>query len=190
MPGGFDNRSAVTTFDVYAPTNNVWTTLDPLPFPLSAHSAVTYGDRIFTFGSYDKPDQVSSFNFTKKIWIQIKNSGYKSSRHNASVVYKDRVFIFGGRPNNVEPAIRLVQVLNMSDLEKKAVEAEHWLMNQNEIIKGWVNDLGASNYKKRNEAIQKLSELGLEDLPFLKKAKTHADPEVRLNAKKILDAIK
>jgi peroxiredoxin/endonuclease III len=115
--GGYDGKNSLPVFEAYDIQSNRWEKLPDLPFPLSAHHAVSDSDNIYTFGHYDDKERVSSFDFKTAKWRMI-DTGYAPSRHNAVVIVGDTVYVTGGNISSAGSHLDSIQKAAVSFLKK------------------------------------------------------------------------
>lgn len=108
VAGGFNHKSALNVFEQYNPATNQWTSLDKMPRPVSAHSAVFAQNKLFLFGDYQRLDSVLMYNFEKEKWSE-KTLDYQPSRHNTSVVMGNYLYVIGGNINSKGSALDSIQ---------------------------------------------------------------------------------
>lgn len=84
----------------------------------------------------------------------------------------------------------LIRTLEQAPPDKgKADEAKPTLTPEREAeILGWIKELGSEDFSARDRATKKLTEAGADALPLLRKAERSEDAEVRVRAKRILEA--
>lgn len=108
VAGGFNHTSALNVFEQFNPATNQWISLDNLPRPVSAHSAVFAQNKLFLFGDYQKLNSVLMYDFDKEIWSEPKIN-YQPSRHNTSVVIGNYLYVIGGNISSSAGALDTIQ---------------------------------------------------------------------------------
>ncbi len=131
--GGFSGRKGkLRTLESYSPGSKKWTKHNDLPFALSAHSAVTANNRIFTFGDYDDLARVTMYDLASNKWMLVDTT-YKPSRHNAAVVIGGEVFVIGGNVDSCESHLDLIQRFRIDELSAGTKEPPiNWVMQARE----------------------------------------------------------
>jgi hypothetical protein len=112
--GGWNGQQALTTFELFDPISGRWQKLPDMPFPTSAHSAVSCGRFIFCFGDYTQLDRVSGYDRATGKWKELRTN-YQPSRHNAAFLIDNTVYIVGGNKNALE-FIDFIQALDVKEL--------------------------------------------------------------------------
>lgn len=107
--GGYDNAFAMNVFERFDPNINQWTTLEPLPFKVSAHSLTVSGNKLYLYGNYNDLTANYAYDFTTEQWQKLDN-GYKASRHNAATTLNDKVYVIGGNTASKASALDYIQV--------------------------------------------------------------------------------
>eukprot|EP01080_Neovahlkampfia_damariscottae_P004740 gene4740-8323_t len=108
--GGWDGSCCNEIFSLNLETN-VWSYIDvfsDLPNRRYKHTAIVYQDKMFVFAgcvgnTLNKTSDISFFDFKKKMWKNIKNTGdeipSKRNKHTA-VLYNDSMYIFSGESSS------------------------------------------------------------------------------------------
>lgn len=107
-PGGYDGAKAITDFQVYDIAANRWERLKDLPIKMSAHSGVIVGDTLYTFGDYEVLNRTAACDLKTGEWSLI-DAGYRSSRHNAAVLWSNEVLVIGGNVSSGGPYLDYIQ---------------------------------------------------------------------------------
>jgi len=177
--GGYDGKNSLPAFEAYDIQSNSWKKLPDLPFPLSAHHAVSDGDNIYTFGHYHDKKMVSSFDFKTGKW-RILDTGYSPSRHNAAVMIGDTVYVTGGNISSSGSHLDSIQKAAVPFLKKapirKAKAPESALeQKQKEAFINAVEKSNAGIRKQRKKDLAAEKSLS-EDKPVSAKNLKKGDP--------------
>ncbi|HOW98149.1 MAG TPA: redoxin domain-containing protein, partial [Kiritimatiellia bacterium] len=107
-PGGYDGGKAIAAFQVYDVAADRWERLKDLPVKMSAHSAVIADDTLYTFGDYEVMNRTAACDLKTGEWALI-DVGYRSSRHNAAVLWSNEVLVIGGNVSSGGPYLDYIQ---------------------------------------------------------------------------------
>jgi N-acetylneuraminic acid mutarotase len=110
--GGYDGKESQQEFHCLNPLNGEWTELPTPPVGISAHSVVTYNNRLISFGNYNHLEHVFIYNFDSQKWVEA-NTSYTPSRHNASVVFDNKIYVIGGLQGSNGPFLKDIQVFSI-----------------------------------------------------------------------------
>lgn len=111
--GGYNTRWALKAVEQFNPKTNKWATLASLPVELSGHSLAILNDKLYTFGDYKDSHLTFVYSFETKQWKQT-NLNYKPSRHNASTVLNDTIYVIGGNTAATIGGLDHIQTFNMN----------------------------------------------------------------------------
>ena len=97
--GGLTNQGATNKAFSYSPTNQTWSALSPLPYPLSDAGAVIVGDRVYIPGGKLKngipTNQMLIYSLSKNQWMQGTPLPTKISSY-AIATLDGRIYVMGG----------------------------------------------------------------------------------------------
>lgn len=113
--GGYDGDKQLQVFERFDPTSGRWDTLEPLPLPISAHSAVVWDHYLLTFGDYEELDRTLAYDFKTGKWMRIQLS-YQPSRHNKAAAVNGNVYVVGGNVASRYSALNSVQAFDKRTL--------------------------------------------------------------------------
>jgi N-acetylneuraminic acid mutarotase len=89
-----------------------WQSLDPMPQKLSAHSVVSHGNKIFTFGDYSELDHTHVYDISKQQWQQL-GIGYLPSRHSSATILNNKIYVIGGNVASQGSHLDYIQVFSL-----------------------------------------------------------------------------
>lgn len=110
--GGYNNSSALKSFEQYDPKSNQWRTLPDLPEQISAHSLSLVNDKLYVFGDYRQLDLTYCYDFISQQWQKV-DIGYKASRHNAATTLNNKVYVTGGIQSGNGPYLDDIQIFEL-----------------------------------------------------------------------------
>jgi len=109
IAGGFDGRLTRDEVQAFNPLTNTWSSLPSLIRPQSAHTSAFLNHFLLLFGDYSNPEEILSYDLiTKK--SEVFTLGFEPTRHAASAVVGEQIYIFGGKNAADTTPLDLIQV--------------------------------------------------------------------------------
>lgn len=108
VPGGYDGRRKLATFEYFSPKEALWRTLPPLEDGVSAAALAQLDRFLVFFGDYDERDEVLVYDLAQRRG-ETFTLGYLPARHAAAVVHQGHIYVVGGAAG-IGDARREIQV--------------------------------------------------------------------------------
>lgn len=116
--GGYDGRGkASPTCERYDLSAGKWSSMPPVPFRLSAYSAVSLGDCIICFGDYENKGQVVAYLPDKERWVSL-DLPFTPRRHSAACVVGDQVYVVGGNVDSSFTSLSVIERFPVRELRE------------------------------------------------------------------------
>lgn len=93
--GGYRSRKALAAVEMFVPQENRWKALPSLARPISAHALALLGDRLYSFGSYERLGTEVAYNLRTRETESLR-TGFVGVRHACATVVGDRLYVIGG----------------------------------------------------------------------------------------------
>ncbi|MDU0352762.1 kelch repeat-containing protein [Paraglaciecola aquimarina] len=111
--GGFNHLHASDHFSRYDIEADEWVSLPALPTALSAHSAVSHDNKIYTFGDYKDLSASFVYDLNTQRWKK-SSFDFQASRHNAATILNDTIYVIGGTTSASGPFLHTVQTFSVN----------------------------------------------------------------------------